>query len=281
MALQFTVDDLIQPIVSLSYLSSDEEMDVDDPSQATENEVDRDSDIEVLACYSEIRPFEQQATAGRFMTTDLTGCLTGCPHWLPDDLSIPEALYGPSSTESNHPPSDLIDLVLGQSPPLESVVPIDQRPIAQRSKLEPIPDTPESPPIQEQGTNGNAINNPLSDDQFPYWPDNAHLTGVAVRTSATCGKPNFFEHGDCYVCGRSFDTIREEITLNFLEQTDIDGELYHTRLRRRNALQAGMLAGSFIHIPRGVSQAAACDGNRYQVAPSDSNLPFIPGVLPL
>ena len=138
-ALQFTVDDLIQPIVSLSYLSSDEEMEVDDPSQASVREDDQDSDIEVLACYRETQPLELQAVAGRYMTTELPGCL--------DDLSIPETLHRPSPTDENYPPSGLVDLVLGQSPPLESFVPLSQQPIAHCSHLEPIPATPQSPPI--------------------------------------------------------------------------------------------------------------------------------------
>ena len=58
MALQFTVDDLIQPIVSLSYLLSDEEMEVDDPSPYSIREDNQGSDIEVLACHREARPFE-------------------------------------------------------------------------------------------------------------------------------------------------------------------------------------------------------------------------------
>ena len=90
-------------------------------------------------------------------------------------------------------------------------MPLSQQPIAQCSQLEPIPDTPQSPPIHEQGEQGpnfSNINNPWSDDQFPYWPDNAHITGVAVSTSGTCGEPNLVERGDCYVCGRSFDTIK-------------------------------------------------------------------------
>ena len=102
-----------------------------------------------------------------------------------------------------------------------------------------------------------------------------------MSTSGACGEPNIVHHGDCYVCGKSFDTIKEEILFNFLEQTHIDGESYQTRLRRRNAFQAGMQAGSFILVPRGVSQAAACDGNQYHVVPNDSHLSYIPGVLPL
>ena len=272
MALQFTVDDLIQPIVSLSYLSSDEEMEIDDPSQTSVGGDNQDSDIEVLACYREEQPFEAQTVAGRFMTTELPGGL--------DDLSIAEALYGPSYSNDN-PPSDLVDLVLGQSPPSESFKPLNQRPIAHCSQLEPIPDTPQSPPIHEQGSYVGNFDTPWTTEQYPRWPDNAHITGVAVSTNGACGEPNIVHHGDCYVCGKSFDTIKEEILFNFLEQTHIDGESYQTRLRRRNAFQAGMQAGSFILVPRGVSQAAACDRNKYQVAPNDSHLSYIPGVLPL
>ena len=102
MALQFTVDDLIQPIVSLSYLSSDEEMEIDDPSQTSIGGDNQDSDIEVLACYREEQTFEPQTVAWRFMTTEL-------PEGL-DDLFVAEALYGPSYSDDN-PPSDLVDLV--------------------------------------------------------------------------------------------------------------------------------------------------------------------------
>ena len=113
MALQFTVDDSIQPIVSLSYLSSNEMMAVDDPSQTSGDEVDRDRDIEILDCYRETQLFVPQTVAEIFMTTTPSGCL--------DDLSVPEVLYGPWSSEGTYLPSDLIDLVLGQGPSLETV----------------------------------------------------------------------------------------------------------------------------------------------------------------
>ena len=257
----------------MSYLSSDEEMEVDDPSQTSMGEDNQDSDIEVLACYRGAQPFEPQAVTGRFMTTELPGCL--------DDLSIAEALCGPSSTDDNYPPSDLVDLVLGQSPPGASFLPLNQQPIAHCSQLEPIPDTPQSPSIYEQGPYANIINYPWTTEQYPCWPDDAHISGVAVTTSGACGEPNIVQHGDCSVCGKSFETIKEEILFNFLEQTHIDGESYQTRLRRRKAFQAAMQAGSFILVPRGVSQAPACDGNKYQVATNDRHLSYIPGVLPL
>ena len=83
------------------------------------------------------------------------------------------------------------------------------------------------------------------------------------------------------VCGKSFIDIREEITLGYIEQTHIAGETYEQRIARRDALQAGMKAGSFILLPRGVSQAAACDGNLYQIMTEGyEHLPE-PGVLPI
>ena len=60
-ALQFTVDDSIQPIVTLGYPSSDEEMEVDDPSQASVGENDQESDIEVLRVHRQAL-FAQSAT---------------------------------------------------------------------------------------------------------------------------------------------------------------------------------------------------------------------------
>ena len=140
----------------------------------------------VLAWYRETQPFEPQAVAGRHMTTELQGCF--------DDLFIPEALYDPSSTDDNYSPSDLVDLVLGQSPPLESFLPQSQRPIAHCSQMEPIPDTPQWPPIYEQGPYAQDVNDPWPGGQYPSWPENFHITGVAVTTSGVCGEPNIAQH---------------------------------------------------------------------------------------
>ena len=83
------------------------------------------------------------------------------------------------------------------------------------------------------------------------------------------------------VCGKSIIDIREEITLRYIEQTHIPGETYEQRIARRDAFQAGMKAGSFILVPRGVSQAAACDGNMYQVMTEGYEHLPAPGALPV
>ena len=59
------------------------------------------------------------------------------------------------------------------------------------------------------------------------------------------------------------------------ERIDRAGESYTTRQRRIDASQAGLRAGSIFLVPRGVSQAAVCDENLYQVMANDR------GVLPL
>ena len=87
------------------------------------------------------------------------------------------------------------------------------------SQLEPLPDTSQSPPAHECGQNFNRWNDPWEeDDQFHYQPENAHIRGVPVSTSGICGNPNQVSQGNHAVCGKSFDTIKEEIVFDYLEK---------------------------------------------------------------
>ena len=83
------------------------------------------------------------------------------------------------------------------------------------------------------------------------------------------------------VCGNSFAAIKEKITLEYLEKTHAAGGIYDQRQARRKAFQAGMKAGFYILVPRGVSQTAACDANLYQVTPDNDNSLPSPGDLPI
>ena len=65
---------------------------------------------------------------------------------------------------------------------------------------------------------------------------------VAVSASGVYVDPNMLAHWDCVVCGNSFDTIREEISFTFLEQTLLEGETYQARLRHKKVFQAEMMA---------------------------------------
>ena len=76
MSLQFSLEEHDRPLVSLSYQSSDEEMEVDSVSVADGPDgQNSDDDIQVLACYRENIPFPPQLIAGLAMTTELAHCL--------------------------------------------------------------------------------------------------------------------------------------------------------------------------------------------------------------
>ena len=178
------------------------------------------------------------------------------------------------------PPGELVELVLDNFPPLDTSKPIYQQPIAMCSQLGQLPDTKQSPPVHERGPKFSHWTDPWEEVQFQYQPENQHIRGVAVSTSGICGNPNQIYQRDCAVCGKCFATIKEEITFDYLERTHMADETYLARLRRRKAFQAGMAPCSFLLIPGGVSQAAACDGNQYQDSSNDMPLHH-PGVLPL
>ena len=109
MSLQFSVDELIQPLVSLSSLSSDDETEVDFPLSETEVDQAEDSDIEVIACYREAPISISQRVGGREMTLDLSGCV--------DSGSQIGTACSQGCSFDSEPNSEMIDLVLGEHPP--------------------------------------------------------------------------------------------------------------------------------------------------------------------
>ena len=267
MSLQFNTEGINGPLVSLSYRSSDEEMEVDSIYSVHDSD---DDDIQVIACYTENQEFPPQLAAGRAMTTDLSDCL--------GYLSLPETISESYFTE---PTEELIDWFVGSPPSTYSGVQPQQHPIAQCSQIDPVPYSPLSPPLIDQFPNYAPRVNDHEVQAEPQWARNQHITGLGISASGLCGQPNDVLYGGCVVCGKSFQAIKEEVTLGFLESTHVPGETYEQRQARRRAFEAGMRAGSFIVIPRGVSQAAACDGISYQVGPEDDNTNPGPGVLPI
>ena len=277
MSLQFNVEEFIRPLVSEIYNSSDEDMEVDILSGHEEQLPDDgpDSDIEIIACYREVPVFPPQLVGGRAMTTDFDT----------DESNLTQSQYGrQGSVASITDPSDsLIEWFVG-NPPQQTYKEEDPRhKMAQCKELEPIHYSPLSPPLHEQGPSAAEYYGeyPEEQGQESEWIRNPHISGMTISARGICGTPNLIQYGGCAVCGKSYATIQEEITLGYLEKTHIPEENYVQRVRRRNAFQAGMRAGSVILVPGGVSQAAACDGNYYQIPSVDdlSNPP--PGVLPI
>ena len=105
-------------------------MEVDDHLSVIEVE-STDSDIEVIACYSEQQPLRPITVIGRGMTTELPSS--------EDDFPLYDGFYGPSTKADSEPTDELVELVLGNYPPLDTYRPIYQQPIAICSQLEPLP----------------------------------------------------------------------------------------------------------------------------------------------
>ena len=275
MSLQFNAEEINRPLVSLSYRSSDEEMEVDSiysVHDTAPQDSDKD-DIQVIACYSENQEFPPQLAAGRAMTSDLSVCL--------GHLSLPETTETVPESYFTEPSEELIESLVGSPPSTYSGVQPQQHPIAQCSQIDPVSYSPMSPPLIDHFPNYAPRDNDHEVQAEPQWAKNQHITGLGISASGLCGQPNDVLYSGWVVCGKSFQAIKEEVTLGYIESTHIPGETYEQRQSRRLAFEAGMKAGSFIIVPRGVSQAAACDGMLYPVGLEDDNTNPGPGILPI
>ena len=103
---------------------------------------DFDDDIQVLACYRENTPFSPQFVAGRAMTTELKHCL--------NDLNIPDEDLIESISTFTDPSQDLLDWCAGGPPRIHYDSSVNNHPIVQCGHLNPIRDSPWSPPLEDQ-----------------------------------------------------------------------------------------------------------------------------------
>ena len=275
MSLQFRLGKPTRSSVSSAYDSSNEEMEIDSVT-SVQDQWDRDSeydDVQVLACYYENLTFPPQLAAGRAMTTSLTHCL--------DDLSLPSDFTQSSVDTFTESSGRLRKWPVGHPPSSFANAAPEDHPIAECRQLNPILESPISPPLAEQMPTHHYESQFHSGQYNDQWVQNPHFTALAITASGSCGQPNDVHHYGCIVCGKSFAEITEENTLGYLESNPLPGETYDQRIERRRAFQAGMKAGTFIMVPRGVSQAAACDGLFYQIMPDNDNTNPGPGVLPI
>ena len=142
-------------------------------------------------------------------------------------------------------------------------------PIQLCQHVHPIPDTPESPPPEDQSTgdisrpynlpcasSSTSLNNPINISTVDGGLRNLTLHPHPQRNEWVTG---------CLVCGKSYDQVIEETVADYLGQTAQPGETVRERQIKRNAFIDGIQSGVFTFIPPGVSQAAACDGLVYSV----------------
>ena len=105
-----------------------------------------------------------------------------------------------------------------------------------------------------------------------------HLENVAV-TEPSAAEQQRFSH--CLICGKPYEQIVDEAVIDYLLQTEKRGETMETKQAKREAFLAGMTAGTFMFVPRGLSQAAACDGTLYTINTGTAIGRALPGTLPL
>ena len=270
MNLQFPIDDLDNPPVSPSYFSSGEEMDVDIQSVEATVSTSDDSDIEVIECYRQLPVQTQPIVGGRQMTTDLSGC---------SDSAFADFLWDDFESLLLSPDEQVDPLVMGAGP--SGAQKTGSPVIRQCGQLKPQIDTPLSPPAHERGRYVGPSFTEQQQQTIHPLPLSSHIQGISVRMAAHCGQPNTAQYGDCIVCGPNYEQIKETAVLGYLEATTYRGEPYGEQLRRREAYLAGVDQGTVLFVPRGVSQAAVCDGNYCQILVEGDNTNPPPGVLPI
>ena len=170
MSLQFNVEEFIRSLVSDTYNSSDEDMEIDVVSVHDDLTQDdgADSDIEIIACYRDAPVYPPQLVAGRAMTTDFDTY----------EHNPTQSQYGQSGpVASTTDPSDsLIEWLVG-SPNQQTYNEENPRhQIAHCSELEPIPSSPMSPPLAEQG--------PSVSEYYGEYPEDhsKNVTGLGTLT---------------------------------------------------------------------------------------------------
>ena len=126
----------------------------------------------------------------------------------------------------------------------------------------PIPDTPQSPTLENcgQSVNFHPTNIPLHN------PPNIVTVSDELRNLTLHPHPRRNETiTSCLVCGKSYDQVIEETAADYLNHTAQPGETVRERQIKRNEFIDGVQSGVFTFVPPGVSQAAACDGMIYSV----------------
>ena len=141
--------------------------------------------------------------------------------------------------------------------------------------LVPQVDTPLSPPEKDRGPHYfcDSLVNSSSSAVTSMEALANHFDSMALT-----GTPSLSSYSDCIICGKTVLQIQEETVNDYLDKTVMVGETLAETQARRGAFLDGMNASSFLLLPWGVSQAAACDGNWYSVGYNYDTLPGTLGI---
>ena len=152
----------------------------------------------------------------------------------------------------------------------------NNHPIKLCREIIPMVDTPMPPPPEERGLiyDSYSVDGQSKISQQSLDTVANHFQGIEVETNSRMRK-----YSDWVICGKSTLQIQSEAVTDYLRKTAILGESADQLEARKRAFIEGMQVGTFLLLPGGVSQAAACDGNIYTI---DHTRPIaLPGTLPL
>ena len=135
--------------------------------------------------------------------------------------------------------------------------------------MQPVTDTPESPPPEDQSHRDifrtYDLPNPSTSASYSNLPNISTVAdGLQNLTLHAHPERNEWVKG-CLVCGKSYDQVIEETVADYRTQTAEPSETVRERQIRRNAFIDCVQSGVFTFVHLGVSQAAACDGLIYSV----------------
>ena len=138
----------------------------------------------------------------------------------------------------------------------------NNHPIKLCREIIPMVDTPMSPPPEEKGPTYDTYS---ADGQGEITQQSLdavanHFQGMEIETNNPMAN-----YSDCVICGKSTLQIQSEAVTDYLRKTAILGESADQLEARKRAFLEGMQVGTFLLLPGGVSQAAACDGNIYTI----------------
>ena len=237
---------------AIIYISSDEEDRVDCVSSGSISDLASESDEETEEIRVMARCIERQ---------------------LADFIPIPSARASDtqkrgSTPRPNRPPFHTFsqrDFSLGnENGPLACDGRVrNNHPINVYRNLVPQVDTPLSPPINERGPSFEVIDHGSlhSDETATVDSISSHFRGMAVSEESM-----LVDYSDCVACSKSVAQIQSEAVTDFLSKTAVPGETLAESEMMKSAFLDGMSAGTFLLMPGGVSQAAACVGYWYSIA---------------
>ena len=152
----------------------------------------------------------------------------------------------------------------------------NNHPIKLCREIIPMVDTRMSPQPEEQGPTHDfySVDGQRGTSQQSLDSITNHFQGMGIETNNPMAN-----YSDCVICGKSTLQIQSEAVRDYLRKTAILGESADQLEARKRAFMEGMQVGTFLLLPGGVSQAAACDGNVYTI---DHSRPIaLPWTLPL